>query len=239
MKTELLRHIKNPLYWIVIGAGLSVRAVLAYFDGLYRSESFWELAAAFWSKIGSITVAFLILLTLIHLFSIDRETNTYPTINSTPYGRIRLFQRRLFAGIVATLVGVGILAIGNLALSSLFAGAHPFPQEMIWLFFYRAGIVAVGAAGYFLFAANMCDIFKNQAAAMCICGISFAINYFGNASAMKQFDVFWLLHYGFFAELVRGRPIYFVPWFWIAWYLLLLGGVLLIAINKRKECKEL
>ena len=32
MKTELTRYFRNSLYWLVLGAGLSVRAVLAYFD---------------------------------------------------------------------------------------------------------------------------------------------------------------------------------------------------------------
>ena len=65
MKTELCRYFKNPLYWIVLAAGLSVRAVLAYFDCLYRSKDFWALSADFWSKIGSVTVGFLIVLVLL------------------------------------------------------------------------------------------------------------------------------------------------------------------------------
>ena len=65
MKTELCRYFKNPLYWIVLATGLSVRAVLAYFDRMYRSKDFWALSADFWSKIGSVTVGFLIVLVLI------------------------------------------------------------------------------------------------------------------------------------------------------------------------------
>ena len=39
MKTELFRYFKNPLYWIVYGAGISIRTVLAYFDSLHRKKS--------------------------------------------------------------------------------------------------------------------------------------------------------------------------------------------------------
>ena len=43
MKTELTRYFRNSLYWLVLGAGLSVRAVLAYFDFQTRSDAFWSL----------------------------------------------------------------------------------------------------------------------------------------------------------------------------------------------------
>ncbi len=43
MKTELIRYFRNPLYWLVLCAGLFVRAVLAYFDFQTRSEVFWSL----------------------------------------------------------------------------------------------------------------------------------------------------------------------------------------------------
>ena len=32
MKADLIRCFRNPLYWLVLSAGLSVRAILAYFD---------------------------------------------------------------------------------------------------------------------------------------------------------------------------------------------------------------
>ena len=53
MKDDLIRCFRNPLYWLVLGAGLSVRVVLAYFDFQTRSEAFWSLSAEFWNKIGS------------------------------------------------------------------------------------------------------------------------------------------------------------------------------------------
>lgn len=239
MKTELFRYFKNPLYWIVLGAGLSVRAVLAYFDHLHRSEDFWALAAEFWSKIGSVTVGFLIILVLIHLFSVDRETETYPTINSTVHGRIHLFQNRLFAGCIAASLGVALLAVGNSIVSAIFARELLFPQNWIYSFIRPSVVVMVGAIGFYILAACVCDIFKNQPIAMCICGFPFAVSYFLNAGVLVKFELFWFLRYGFFTELIRGRLIYSAPMFWIMWYLLLLGGVLLIAINKRKERKEI
>ena len=42
MKTELTRYFRNSLYWLVLGAGLSVRVVLAYFDFQTRSDAFWS-----------------------------------------------------------------------------------------------------------------------------------------------------------------------------------------------------
>ena len=94
MKTELTRYFRNSLYWLVLGAGLSVRAVLSYFDSRFRSDAFWSLSAEFWNKIGSVTLGFLVLLVLIRLFSADRETGVFPVINSTAYGRITLFRNR-------------------------------------------------------------------------------------------------------------------------------------------------
>ena len=101
MKDDLIRCFRNPLYWLVLGAGLSVRVVLAYFDFQTRSNAFWSLSAEFWNKIGSVTLGFLVLLVLIRLFSADRETGVFPVINSTAYGRITLFRNRLIAGSIA------------------------------------------------------------------------------------------------------------------------------------------
>lgn len=239
MKTELIRYFRNPLYWVVLGTGLSVRTVLAYFDLLYRSKDFWTLAADFWNRIGSVTVGFLVILVLIHLFSVDWETAAYPTINSTAYGRIHLFQNRLAAGCIAASLGTALLAVGNYILSVLFARELSLPQGWIDSFIQLSAIVMVGAIGFFILAACVCDIFKNQPAAMCICGFPFTVSYFLNAGLLEKFELFWFLRYGFFTELMRGRLICSAPGFWIMWYLLLLGGVLLIAINKRKERKEL
>ena len=85
MKDDLIRCFRNPLYWLVLVAGLSVRAVLAYFDFQTRRDAFWSLSAEFWNKIGSVTLGFLVLLVLIRLFSADRETGVFPVINSTAY----------------------------------------------------------------------------------------------------------------------------------------------------------
>lgn len=239
MKAELFRYFKNPLYWIVLGAGLSVRTIFAYFDLLHRSKDFWVLAADFWNRIGSATVGFLIVLVLIHLFSSDRETETYPTINSTVYGRIHLFRNRMIAGGFAAFLGTALLAVGNLIVSIFLGRGLSRPQDWMYSFIQPSVIALVGTIGFFILAACVCDIFKNQPAAMCICGVPFAISFFVNVGAIKQFELFWFFRYGFFTELMRGRLIYSAPVFWIVWYLLLLGGVLLIAINKRKERKEL
>ena len=239
MKTELFRYFKNPLYWIVYGAGISIRTVLAYFDSLHRKEEFWELAKDFWSKIGSATMGFLIVLVLIQLFSFDRETKSYPTINSTVYGRIHLFRNRLIAGGVAAVFSVALLAVGNFAVSMLLGRNLPYPQSWAGSFIQPPVVAMIGAIGFFLFAACVCDIYKNQPAAMCICGVPFAISYFVNTGAIKQFELFWFFRYGFFSELMRGRLIHSNPVFWVIWYALFSSCVLLIAINKRKERKEL
>ena len=74
---------------------------------------------------------------------------------------------------------------------------------------------------------------------MCICGVPFAVSYFVNAGVVKPFELLWFFRYGFFTEMMRGRFIYSAPMFWTIWYALLLFGVLVIAIIKRKERKEL
>lgn len=125
MKTELTRYFRSSLYWLVLGAGLSVRAVLAYFDFQIRSDAFWSLSAEFWNKIGSVTLGFLVLLVLIRLFSADRETGVFPVINSTAYGRITLFRNRLIAGSITASAGAVLLAAGNHALSILISGRLP------------------------------------------------------------------------------------------------------------------
>lgn len=239
MKTELCRYFKNPQYWIVLASGLSVRTVLAYFDHLYRSKDFWVLSADFWSKIGSVTVGFLIVLVLIHLFSMDRETGTWLTISSTVYGRIHLFRNRLIAGSIAVVLGIALLVIGNFTVSILLGRELPFPQDWIYMFIWPQAAVSVGAIGFFVLSACVCDIFKNQAVSMCICGTPFAISYFVNAGVIEPFGLFWFFRYGFFTEMMRGRFICSVPIFWAVWYALLLLGVLVIAIIIRKERKEL
>lgn len=239
MRTELFRYFKNPLYWIVLAAGLSVRTVLAYFDRLYRSKDFWALSADFWSKVGSVTVGFLVVLVLIHLFSVDRETGTWPTISSAVYGRIHLFRNRLAAGSISVVLGIALLVLGNFTVSVLLGRELPRPQDWLYIFIRPQSAVLIGSIGFFILAACVCDIFKSQPVAMCICGVPFAISYFVNAGAVKPFELFWFFRYGFFTEMMRGRFIYSAPMFWAIWYALLLCGVLVTAIIKRKERKEL
>ena len=239
MKTELTRYFRNSLYWLVLGAGLSVRVVLAYFDFQTRSDAFWSLSAEFWNKIGSVTLGFLVLLVLIRLFSADRETGVFPVINSTAYGRITLFRNRLIAGSIAASAGAVLLAAGNHALSILISGRLPQPDGWNHAWFRSTVIVLIGTIGFFLFAAFVCDSLKNQPAAMCICGVPFAFSYFINVAVLKKFEFFWFVRYGFFAEWMRGRRIGATPGVWGVWYALLLGGLLLVAIHQRKERKEL
>ena len=239
MKDDLIRCFRNPLYWLVLGAGLSVRVVLAYFDFQTRSDAFWSLSAEFWNKIGSVTLGFLVLLVLIRLFSADRETGVFPVINSTAYGRITLFRNRLIAGSIAASAGAVLLAAGNHALSILISGRLPQPDGWNHAWFRSTAIVLIGTIGFFLFAAFVCDSLKNQPAAMCICGVPFAFSYFINVAVLKKFEFFWFVRYGFFAEWMRGRRIGVTPGVWGVWYALLLGGLLLAAIHQRKERKEL
>ncbi len=239
MKDDLIRCFRNPLYWLVLCAGLSVRGVLAYFDFQTRSDAFWSLSAEFWNKIGSVTLGFLVLLVLIRLFSADRETGVFPVINSTAYGRITLFRNRLIAGSIAASAGAVLLAAGNYALSILVSGRLPQPDGWNHAWFRSTAIVLIGTIGFFLFAAFVCDSLKNQPAAMCICGVPFAFSYFINVAVLKKFEFFWFVRYGFFAEWMRGRRIGVTPGVWGVWYALLLGGLLLAAIHQRKERKEL
>mgnify|MGYP007002646474 CR=1 FL=1 len=239
MKAELNRCFRNPLYWLVLGAGLVVRAVLAYFDFQTRSDAFWSLSAAFWNKTGSVTLGFLVLLVLIRLFSVDRETGVFPIINSTAYGRITLFWDRLLAGSAAAAAGTIVLAVGNYALSVFFSFGRPCPPGWGISMMRASAAVLAGAIGFFLFAAFICDSLKNQPAAMCICGVPFAFSYFINTIVLKKFGFFWFVRYGFFTEWMRGRRIGVTPGVWVCWYALLLGGLLLAAIHQRKGRKEL
>lgn len=239
MRTELSRCFRNPLYWLVLGAGLSVRAVLAYFDSRTRSDAFWALSAEFWNKTGSVTLGFLVLLVLIRLFSVDRETGVFPVINSTAYGRITLFWDRLIAGSAAAAAGTIVLAVGNYALSLFFSCGRPCPPGWRISMMYASAAVLAGAIGFFLFAAFICDCLKNQPATMCICGVPFALSYFINVAVLKKFGFFWFVRYGFFTEWMRGRQIGVTPGVWGVWYALLLGGLLWAVLHQRKERKEL
>ena len=239
MKTECVQYFKNPCYWAVVGLGLAARTVLAYLDFQYRGQQFWELAADFWNKTGSITMGFLILLVMIRRFSCDTELRTFPVINSTAYGRLPLFWNRLIGGKAAVVSAVLLLYAGNTGISFLLGHDVGIPYGWTGSFTRTTAIAVIGAAGYFTMSAMICDLTKNHPIAMCLCGLPFASSYFINASAVKPPDVFWLFRYGFFAELMRGRTIQSFPIFWFVWYSVLIGLALFFVIRRRKERKEL
>lgn len=239
MKTELFQYLKNPLYWAVIGLGLSFRTVLAYFDRLYREPQFWELVADFWNKTGSVTVGFLMLLVVIHRFSYDVEVGVFPVINSTAYGRLSLFWNRLTSGGLAVVLSVLLLYAGNIGVSLLLGSKISMPYGWIRFFTRATAITLVGAVGYFGVSAMICDLTKNHPIAICLCGLPFASSYFVNAGVTKSFDIFWFLRYGFFTELVRGRAIVSLPVFWLIWYFALISLILFLTIKGRKGNKEL
>lgn len=239
MRRELLRYLHQPLYWVVASAGLAVRIMMAWLDKLHRLEVFWTLSVDFWKKIGSVTEGFLILLVLVHPFSMDREDRVQPVVTSAAHGRGRLFCERLTAGTAATGIGVFLLALGNLIITVIFGTGLPYSEEWIKEFLSSSVIVFAGSVGFFLFCACVCDITQNQPVTMCICGFPYAISYFINSDMIHPPEPLWFCRYGFFSELVRGRPLRIMPAFWRGWYSALLIGVLILTIKKRKERKEL
>ena len=153
--SEFGRMYKNALTWGVLAAGLLFRGALAAMDALYRGGSFWQRAAGFWDGTGSVALAALVLLALIHVFSADRETMAEELVLTTPFGRGRLFARRIAAAALAAVTGALILAAGNLALSALLS-SEPMPEG--WLSGYaRTSLTAVlGAVLYAVFAGVPC-----------------------------------------------------------------------------------
>lgn len=239
MKRELLRIMKMPLYWLVIGGGMTIRLVFAYFDRLYRQDSFWNSFADFWNKIGAFTMAVLILVVLIRLFSMDREHGVQDVISSTMLGRRNLFLYRLFAVVTGACIGVSVLAAANTILSALFGQGIALNNEWIMAFLTRTGIALCGSVGLSVVAGSICDISKSQPVTLCICGIPFIISIFVNADVVRPFELFWFFRYGFFTELMRGRLLQSMLGFWVIWYSTILVLALAIAIAKRKERKEL
>lgn len=239
MRTECFQVIKNPLYWLITGLGLAARTVLAYFDGLYRGPQFWELALDFWDKTGSVTIGFLILLVMIRCFSYDIEVGVFSVVNSTAYGRLHLLLARLTGGSLAVALSVILLYGGNTGISLLLGNQIEVPYGWMGSFIYKSMISLVGAAGFYIVSALVCDLAKNQPIAMCLCGLPFASSYFINSGAVTPPDVFWLLKYGFFTELMRGSTIQSLPQFWLGWYLLLIGMNFFFVMRKRKENREL
>lgn len=239
MKRELLRCVCQPLYWVVVGGGLAVRAALALLDRLYRPELFWALSTDFWNKIGSATEGALIVLVLIRLMSIDRECETQPMILSTTQGRRRLLWERLGAGTCAAVIGVSLLALGNLVITTAFGRGLSCPEGWIGKFFLYSDVALAGSVGFFLLCSCVCDMVQSQQIAMCVCGLPFAASYFISTDIAHPPEPFWFCRYGCFTELMRGRFIQSVPGFWIGWYSVLLLGVLLLTLRLRKERKEL
>ena len=239
MRTEFLRIIKNPLYWLVTCSGLAARAVLAYFDGLYRDTQFWASALDFWDKTGSVTAGFLVLLVMTRYFSYDVETGAFPIINSTARGRLPLLLARLTGGTLAVALSVALLYGGNMGISFLLGHKIGAPGGWIGAFSYRSVMSLAGAEGYYIVSALVCDLAKNQPIAMCVCGLPFASSYFINSGAVKPPEAFWFLKYGFFTELLRGDAIKSFTLFWIGWYSVLIGTIFFFVIRRRKENREL
>lgn len=239
MRIECCQWFKNPYYWAVICLGLAARTGLACLDCRYRGAQFWELAADFWNKTGSVTMGLLILLVMIRQFSYDTEMGISPTINSTVYGRLPLFWNRLIGGEVAVLAAAVLLHVGNIGVSCLLGSKIGMPNGWTGSFHAATAVALVGSAGFFALSAMMCDLTKNHPIAMCLCGLPFASSYFINVGAVKPPDIFWLLRYGFFTELMRGRAIRSLPIVWFVWYAALIGLTLFFVIQNRRERKEL
>ena len=58
MRAEIKHILRTPLYWLVLIAGIGARTVFAYLDFKHRLSSYWTLSDEYWSRLGSITVAF-------------------------------------------------------------------------------------------------------------------------------------------------------------------------------------
>lgn len=239
MMQELSRIMKMSLYWLILGVGIAVRIVFAHMDRLYRAEEFWSISAAYWTKIGAVTMVVLILIVLIHLFSIDHECRTEHVISSTPFGRKRLFWQRQFAVAAGATVGVSLLAISNVLISMFFGRWLTLDSAWIVDFLASTGIAFCGSVGLSVVASAVCDISKSQPITLCICGIPFIISLFVNSSVIKPLELFWFFRYGFFTELMRGRPLQSMPGLWVLWYGAMLVLALALAFRKRKERKEL
>lgn len=236
--SEFGRMYKNALTWGVLAAGLLFRGALAAMDALYRGGSFWQRAAGFWDGTGSVALAALVLLALIHVFSADRETGVEELALATPFGRGRLFARRIAAAALAAATGALILAAGNLALSALLS-SEPVPEG--WLSGYaRTSLTAVlGAALYAVFAGCICDALRAHAAAVCLAGAPVALAYFVNTAGVDLSAAMRLVQGGAFAPLMRGRAPEGNAALWAAWYALLLTAVLAWALKSRKGRKAL
>lgn len=240
MIVELKRYLRAPLYWLGLAISVLIRGVLTYLDMKHREGTYWEIAADYWNPVGCVSFALIILAVLIHQFSEDKETGAITVINSTRDGRIKLYFRRLAAGMIMTVLTVAILSLCNVATAYCLAPDVPVPDGFAWVFTCRTLIALLGGMGFFLAASFVCDAISNQMAAMCICGMPFACSFFINFYIVKdfQFPYYYILH-GFFTEFMRGRLIYSQPVFWCVWYAVLIIGLFVLSIYKRKERKQL
>lgn len=239
MMQELLRILKMPLYWLLLGTGVAIRIILAYFDRMYRTELFWMLCADFWNKVGGFTVATVILAVLIRVFSIDYENGVQDVICSTAFGRLKLFCKRLFAIALNAAIAVVILAVANAFISAFFGRGLAFDDAELANVITKTAVALCGSIGLSIVAGAVCDISKSQPITLCVCGVPFIISVFINADVIQPLELFWFFRYGFFTELMRGRPLHSLPTLWAVWYTAMIILVLSITLKARKERKEL
>ena len=238
--TNEIKHIwHSPLYWCLLFTGIAARVVFAYLDFRHRTETFFTLSAEYFSKLGSFTMALLILVVFIHRFSMDTETGAAPIFSCTYHGRRNLYFTRLASGVIMTVFSVIVLAGANIAVTNLFGASLSAAEAWLPDFIHHTGISVLGSIGYYLFSAFVCDIVSSQAAAMCICGLPFGFSYIINTGKIKEFDLFWFLRYGFFTEYMRGRTIASQPLFWWIWYAIMILGLFVLSLYRRKERKLL
>ena len=137
------------------------------------------------------------------------------------------------------ILGVVILTAANIGITLTIGRGSIMPTDWIYGFSSHTPVVIVGAVGYFLVSAFVCDTISNQPASMRICGLPLGISYFINIGIIEEFDLFWFIRYGFFTEFLRGRWVYSLPAFWGIWYTFMIVGVFILSICKRKERKLL
>ena len=239
MIIELKRYLRAPLYWLGLAISVLIRGVLTYLDMKHRADTYFEIAADYWTKAGAVSLAFIILAVLIHQFSTDKETGAVTVISSARNGRIKLYLRRVAAGVIMTFLTVAILSLCNVATAYCLAPDVPVPDTFARTFVSRTLTALLGGVGFFLAASFVCDAVSNQPAAICICGFPFGLSFFINVIVVDKFDFAWFIRYGFFTELMRGRLIYSQPVFWCVWYAVLILGLFALSLYKRKERKQL
>ena len=239
MKTEILRCLRIPLYWLTLCMSFLARICFSYLDRVHRAADYWVLSLSFWNKNGSLTMAFMILVVLIRIFTFDCETSAQPLIASTRYGRSTLFIHRLSAGMCVVLLGTALIVYMNIGVS--FAVGHCIARPDDWLasFLVLSYRAIAGTIGLYLASSCICDSFQNHPAAACICSALYLISYFINAKMILPFSPLWFFRYGFFTDLMRGNALTSHPTFWAFWYLILLLLVFGLATRQRKERKEL